>query len=406
MVCNEEAPSGTRRLPVTVESSVSWRTDWVASLRDLAVAALVALPSLVLALMIAHALKHHTEMTDVRHLHASAQAILHGRSPYIPSNPIRLALDSGYPYPPLAAVMFAAFAWLPLIVFEVAYAALQLVSLLISLRLLGVRDWRCYCAAVAGGSTAAALISGNISFFFVIGLALAWRWRNEAWRLAAVTGVLIALKLFLWPLLLWHLARRRRAVTVRAGLIAVLLISGSWLVIGFKGFGQYPSLLRDVSAVWTRRSYSLTALAMSSGATRRLAEVFAVCVCLVLLGLIVRFAQQTGSERESFVLCIALTLAASPIVWTHYFIVLLVPIAIVRPQLSPLWLVPVAYWVLPGQSDGRLWTIVAANALAAVILLRGIGPVASRHALWSTSRSENDVLLVNPAGAGAPDSVM
>jgi hypothetical protein len=45
-------------------------------------------------------------------------------------------------------------------------------------------------------------------------------------------------------------------------------------------------------------------------------------------------------------LALAAALAASPIVWMHYFLLLLVPLALARPRLSPLWLVPFAYYPL------------------------------------------------------------
>ena len=48
--------------------------------------------------------------------------------------------------------------------------------------------------------------------------------------------------------------------------------------------------------------------------------------------------------------------ALSPIVWLHYFVLLYIPIAIVRPRLSWLWALPLAFWVCRGQSiDGALW---------------------------------------------------
>ena len=43
----------------------------------------------------------------------------------------------------------------------------------------------------------------------------------------------------------------------------------------------------------------------------------------------------------------AATLALSPIVWLHYLVVLLVPMAIARPRFSLLWLLPVVLWVSP-----------------------------------------------------------
>src|SRR5262249_5046609 len=42
-------------------------------------------------------------------------------------------------------------------------------------------------------------------------------------------------------------------------------------------------------------------------------------------------------------LAIAAALAASPIVWVHYFLLLLVPLALTQPRLSALWLVPLLY---------------------------------------------------------------
>ena len=40
---------------------------------------------------------------------------------------------------------------------------------------------------------------------------------------------------------------------------------------------------------------------------------------------------------------LAAALAASPIVWVHYFLLLLVPLALIRPRLSLLWFVPFAF---------------------------------------------------------------
>jgi hypothetical protein len=43
---------------------------------------------------------------------------------------------------------------------------------------------------------------------------------------------------------------------------------------------------------------------------------------------------------------LAAALAASPILWIHYFLLLLVPLALFRPRLSPLWFVPLLYYPL------------------------------------------------------------
>jgi hypothetical protein len=75
----------------------------------------------------------------------------------------------------------------------------------------------------------------------------------------------------------------------------------------------------------------------------------------------------------------------SPIVWSHYWVLLLAPLALARPRWSPLWLLPIAFSILPGQSTGatpwepndggptqsdptvgRLWIIATGIAIAAV----------------------------------------
>jgi len=78
-------------------------------------------------------------------------------------------------------------------------------------------------------------------------------------------------------------------------------------------------------------------------------------------------------------LALAAGFAASPIVWMHYFLLLLVPLALARPRLSPLWFVPFVYYPL-GESawpagDARKLGIalVATLVLLAAPLIRGAG---------------------------------
>ena len=45
-------------------------------------------------------------------------------------------------------------------------------------------------------------------------------------------------------------------------------------------------------------------------------------------------------DARSLVLVLAAAMALTPILWHHYLVLLLVPIAMARPRLSPLWFVP------------------------------------------------------------------
>ena len=55
---------------------------------------------------------------------------------------------------------------------------------------------------------------------------------------------------------------------------------------------------------------------------------------------------------QSFVLFVAAALMLSPIVWLDYYAVLAVPLAIVRPRLSPIWLLPLLTWGMTSAGYG------------------------------------------------------
>ena len=74
----------------------------------------------------------------------------------------------------------------------------------------------------------------------------------------------------------------------------------------------------------------------------------------VLLGAGRAFAAATpGADAWTFIVAIGAAFALSPIVWLHYFVLLYIPIAIVRPRLSWLWALPLA---LLGRAAARAST--------------------------------------------------
>jgi hypothetical protein len=63
-------------------------------------------------------------------------------------------------------------------------------------------------------------------------------------------------------------------------------------------------------------------------------------------------------ERAALIAAAVVALLATPILWLHYLTLLLVPIALVRPRLSPLWFLPLLLWVTPHpDSTGVVWQI-------------------------------------------------
>ena len=175
----------------------------------------------------------------------------------------------------------------------------------------------------------------------------------------------------------WMLALRRVKSVVAALLIGLAVTFVAWAAIGFDGLSGYPgSPPAPLGA-----SVGAELLARGHGGTLGLDPIVGKVATLVvggalLVGCIV--LARRGDEPRSFTCAVAATLALSPIVWLHYLVALLVPLAIVRPRFSWIWLLPVLLWVSPkpGYAEGFQTFVpaLAAAILIAVILGRSQGP--------------------------------
>jgi glycosyl transferase family 87 len=321
-----------------------------------------ALPPVVLTLLLIarFAIGKHFGF-DYKPLWQASHHLFHGESPYPPPHASALRDEQQFVYPPIAAVMAAPLAVFPFIVAAILFAAIEVFATVLTLRILGVRDWRCYGLALLWLPVIENILIGSISSLLALGLAVAWRYRDTRWAAPFVIAAVITAKVFLWPVLLWLLVTRRGLAAARALVIAVLAVAGSWAIIGFAGLGSYPRLLDVLSRLEQWKSYSAVAfglvLGLSAGEARALALV-ACAVVLVAIVLSVRLRPgNPDADRQAFILAIAAAFLFSPIIWMHYLAILMVPIALTRRTLSPLWFVPLAMWATPGQSNGNVWQV-------------------------------------------------
>jgi hypothetical protein len=259
--------------------------------------------------------------------------------------------------------------------FGIAAALLALLEVLatgLTLRILGVRDWRCYGVTLLWYPVIQNVLVGSITSLLALGLAVAWCYRDNRRVATPVVALVIAAKIFLWPLLFWLAATRRGLTALRALTVALAAVALSWALIGFAGLTSYPRLLDQLSRLEQWKSYSVVAfglvLGLSTGEARALAIAAGVVVLVGVLVVGRRRSRDVDADRRAFVLAIAAAFLFSPIVWTHYLALLVVPIAITRRTLSPLWFVPLAMWATPGQSDGRAWRVVLGLAVWVVVL--------------------------------------
>jgi uncharacterized protein len=276
--------------------------------------------------------------------------------------------DGYFVYPAPTAVVMVPFAVLPYAIAAPVFLALVLVSLPLTLAVLGVRDPRCYAVVFLYWPFVASVGNGTISTFLALAVACVWRYRDR--RAVAAAGVVAAIisKIFLWPLWFWLVATRRYATAGSvAGMGAAAALAG-WAIVGFDEAADYPRLLVDLAGLVQAQSYSAVALGLAGGLSAGLAYVLAAALgSLLLVGVFVA-ARRPNGEAVALVLALCAALAFSPIVWLHYFVLLLVPIALASPRFSLLWLLPIGYILCAVDSGGDLGMLLKAWAITAAVL--------------------------------------
>jgi hypothetical protein len=122
-----------------------------------------------------------------------------------------------------------------------------LVLLAAALWLLDVRDWRIYGLMGLWPGVIAAVQTGNLSIPLTLLVALAWRNRDRTWAPGLFIGAAIALKLFLWPLLVWLLALHRYRAAATGAAVGV-----GWVPrrASVQKHRQYWKLLDDLGRVF------------------------------------------------------------------------------------------------------------------------------------------------------------
>ena len=327
----------------------------------------------------------------------AAHAVLHGVSPYSAIGSRALAGGTAFLYPPLSAYLLAPFTLLPPLAAEIVAVALLAAALPATLLLLGVRDWRCHAVAFLWWPTIIAIQTGNLTLLMLLGLAVVWRYRDRRAVAAVVTGLVVALKILFWPLLIWLVATRRYRTAAFAALASVLLVVVPWAGIGFAGLRGYPHLLSTVSRYEGPHSYSVAALlhAMlpSWGAATAIETALGAGILLLVL-----VTGRRGRDRDAFALAIVAALVLTPLLEMHYLAALLVVIALYRRQFGLAWVAPLLIWGAHATTSGStiqvVHVLVVASAAVAIAMTGWPGD------WWATSRLSKGLASPGRKGAG------
>jgi alpha-1,2-mannosyltransferase len=311
---------------------------------------------------------------DVRFAYLpAADAVLDGRSPYPALDDPILLDQKGYVYPPQLLYAVLPLTPLPDAVVGALVAACLIALVVLTLRILGVTDLRCYAAAFLWMPTMSGVLLANVSIPLAFAAAVIWRYRDEVWPPAVALGLTVSSKLLFWPLFVWTVVTGRLRATAWAIAIGVGVTLAAWAAIGFDGLTGYPDLLRRLSEIQSENSYSFVGIAHTLGLPGWAGQAMMLVSGGALVVFCVVFARR-GDDFRSFTSALGASLALSPIVWLHYLVVLLVPMAIARPRFSAVWLLPVLLWTSPkpGYAEGiqTFFPAIAAAILLVLLLAR------------------------------------
>lgn len=349
----------TRRIQIPAERRLRPSDGRVAALNH----ALLVLPLLVTVFLAAEYYSAHQFAVDFHHdFWVAGLRVRAGLSPYDWTRQ-QIAGLASFPYPAPAAILFVPFSFLNRSLSDPLFAAMSLGAGLSALRILHVRDWRIYALVLLWWPVINAWQTANLTLLFVCGIAIVWRYRQVPAVAGIVTGLMLALKPVIWPLVLWLLITRRLRAVGYAVAVALTVNVAAWSVLGFGQLHAWWHLVTMQTDVLYREGYGLTALAVHFGANRAVGTLLQ----LVAIGLVV-FAcirlVRHKRETQAFALAVVLMVVSSPLVDNHYFAFLIVPLAITEPWLSPAWAIGLLLWLCPATGVAA-WQIAFAWATLA-----------------------------------------
>lgn len=313
----------------------------------------------------------------------AGQALLRGLTPY--PNPASPAVYSGssFVYPYLAAVPFVPLVaiaphWGTTVFFALSTAAV------LSACYAGSRgDPWAAAAVLCMAFTITGLQLGALGPLLFAGTVFMWQLRERPVALALVAGPVVASKLFLAPLLAWLLlARRYRAFAYACASTAAILIAG--FAVGRLGPAPYVHLLSQLGVHEARTGFGIVGALMNAGASFIRAQAVAMAIAAALIGVSYLHWRRAGDERVLFCGAIIAALAATPVLWSHYLVLLAVPLLVTGARRRWLVALALASWLIAPPHGVRLeddliervphsaeWTIAMSLAVFAYATGRG-----------------------------------
>lgn len=207
---------------------------------------------------------------------------------------------------------------------------------------------------------------GALSPLLFAGAVLLWRQRSRpsAFLLA---GPIVVCKLFLAPLLVWLLlARRFRALAWASA--STIVVLGVGFILGPMDAGQYLRILSQLGAHEARSGFGLIGALMNAGLAMSTAQAWALALTLAVLLAAHRHHRRTRDERVLFCAGLAAALLLTPVLWSHYLVLVLAGLLAYDAPRRWFAVLAIASWAISPPHGVAGSGIIQVCALAAAVV--------------------------------------
>lgn len=314
---------------------------------------------------------------DFRAYHAAAVRILDGQPLY----DLGFQATGGFGlfyYPPMFAPLILPFGLLPEMIAVWLWITVLVASFGVGIAILPVsRTVRWWIALVAGMGLlfAYSVKLGQVGPILFLLFAIGWRWLENPAAVGITAGLGTAVKLQPGIIFAWALLTRRWGVVAAGAAALAALAVVATLLVGVDAWSDFVRLVGQVAdPITTPKNATPGAVAYQLGVPADLATAIQWLAAAAVLGAILAAVRWATAEASYLVAVIASQLL-SPILWDHYAMLLLLPVAYLCAR-------------------GRWWAL--AIPVATSLPLLGLGPpvlyptafgVALAATLWAGSRA-------------------
>jgi hypothetical protein len=318
---------------------------------------------------------------DFRAYHAAGARLLAGQPVYDLSyqqaGPFGLFL-----YPPTFVPLVLPFAALPETVATVAWLAAMLACFAVAVALMPVPrriQWIVVLLAGLSWPFVYGIKLGQVGPLLLLLFALGWR-SIERPQVLGVSGALgAAIKVQPGIVLAWALLARRWSALIAGALTLAVLAAVATLIAGVSSWTDFLGLIARVNdPITTPHNFTPGAVAYQAGMARDAAATLQVGSNVLAVLLVVLAALRLPAV-PSYLAAVIASQLLSPVLWDHYAVMLLLPVA----------------WLL---ARGRWWAVLfvlATPVLGFDLLPAAVYPAA----MWGCLAT---VLVVGARGSGAP----